>query len=165
MSERRVLVAGIGNIFLGDDGFGVEVAGRLAGRPQPEGVEVIDFGIRGWDLAFALMDGYQVAIMVDALPLGKEPGELTLLEPSLDDLSPLAAINSHALNPAAVLAQVKQMGGELPKVLIVGCEPFDLGPEEEGRMGLSEVVAAAVGPAVEMVENVTARLYSRVEVT
>ncbi len=162
---RRMLVAGIGNIFLGDDGFGVEVARRLASRPQLDGVEIADFGIRGWDLAYALMDGYDAVVLVDALPLGKAPGAVTLLEPDVANLSALGAINSHALNPVAVLSHVKQLGGELPKVLIVGCEPFDLGEEEVGRMGLSDVVAAAVGPAVDMVESVTARLFAYQEAT
>lgn len=162
---KRVLVAGIGNIFLGDDGFGIEVVARLAGRRLPAGVEVADFGIRGFDLAYALMDGYEAAVLVDALPLGKEPGTVSLLEPDVTDLSPPATINSHAMNPLAVLAHVKQLGGELPQVFIVGCEPADLGEEEVGKMGLSDAVAAAVGPAVEMVESVTARLFAYEEVS
>ncbi len=159
----KVLIAGIGNVFLGDDGFGVEVATQLLARPQLAGVDVADFGIRGHDLAFALMDDYDAAILIDAVALGKEPGTLTLLEPDIDGLPAASPVNGHALNPATVLAQVRQQGGTLPKVLIVGCEPFDLGDGEEGRMSLSSVVAAAVGPAVEMVESVTARLCDREE--
>lgn len=164
MAERRVLVAGIGNVFLGDDGFGVEVARVLGERPPHPGVEVVDFGIRGFDLAYALMDAYDAAILVDALPLGKAPGELTLLEPTTAGLPASAAIESHALNPVAVLAHVRRMGGTLPQVFVVGCEPADLGEENVGRMGLTAPVAAAVAGAADLVEAVVARLYEREEV-
>ncbi len=164
MTEPRVLVAGIGNVFLGDDGFGVEVVRHLSGRPQRDGVDIADFGIRGFDLAYALMDGYDAAILVDALPLGKEAGTISLLEPDIKTLPPRSAVNSHAMQPAAVLAHVKQLGGELPRVLIVGCEPLDLGEDGLGRMGLTDTVAAAVAPAVEMVESVAARLFACEEV-
>jgi hydrogenase maturation protease len=147
----RILVAGIGNVFLGDDGFGVEVIAGLAGRPLPDGVEVADFGIRGLDLAYSLMDGYDAAILVDAMPRGETPGTVYVLEPDLDQLDGFGMIESHAMNPVEVFRLVKQMGGRAPKCYLVGCEPATFGPEE-GSMGLSEPVQAAVGVAVERVE-------------
>lgn len=143
----RILVAGIGNVFLSDDAFGVEVLAELLKRPQPEEVTVADFGIRGFDLAYALMEDYDLAILVDALPHGQPPGTLYVLEP--DPKSAGAAMEGHAMNPMAVFSLVATMGGTMPRVLIVGCEPESV---EEG-MGLSEPVAAAVQSAVEMVEN------------
>jgi hydrogenase maturation protease len=150
----RVLIAGIGNIFLGDDAFGVEVARRLAGRTWPEGVRVVDFGIRGFDLACALLDGYEGAILVDALQRGQPPGTLCVLEPDLAELEGQeATVEMHGLHPAKVLRLVLAMGGRLGRVRVVGCEPATFGSEEEPLMGLSSPVEAAVGPAVELVED------------
>jgi hydrogenase maturation protease len=158
----RVLVAGIGNVFLGDDAFGVEVVARLAGRELPAGVEVADFGTRAYDLAYALMDGCDAAVLVDALPRGEPAGTLCLLEPDLDDLDGFATVDSHAMNPMAVLAMVRRQGGTLPPTWIVGCEPGELGRESEdeggGRMGLSQPVAAAIDAAADMVEALVSRL-------
>ena len=154
----RVLIAGIGNVFLGDDGFGVEVAARLAGRRLPEGVEVADFGIRGFDLAYALMDGYDAAILVDALPRGEPAGTLCVLEPQLDDLDRAATLDGHAMNPIAVLAMVRQQGGTLPPTWIVGCEPGVIDPEGEGHVGLSQPVAAAVAAGADLVEALVRRV-------
>ena len=154
----RVLVAGIGNVFLGDDAFGVEVVARLAGRELPAGVEVADFGIRSYDLAYALMDGWDAVVLVDALPRGEPAGTLCVLEPDVDDLDGFAAVDSHAMNPMAVLAMVRQQGGGVPPTWIVGCEPGVLDPEGEGRMGLSPAVTGAVGPAAEMVQALAGRL-------
>jgi hydrogenase maturation protease len=147
----KILVAGIGNVFLGDDGFGVEVIAGLAGRTLPDGVEVADFGIRGLDLAYSLMDGYDAAILVDAMPRGEAPGTVYVLEPDLDQLDGFGMIESHAMNPVEVFRLVKQMGGRAPKSYLVGCEPATFGPEE-GTMGLSDPVQAAVGVAVKRVE-------------
>ncbi len=143
----KILVAGIGNVFLSDDAFGVEVVARLLERPHPDHVTVGDFGIRGFDLAYALMEDYDLAILVDALPHGQPPGTLYVVEP--DPKMAGAALEGHAMNPMAVFSLVATMGGTTPRVLIVGCEPQSV---EEG-MGLSDVVAAAVTGAVEMVEN------------
>src|ERR1041385_7749896 len=107
----RVLVAGIGTIFLGDDGFGVEVVARLARRPQAPGVEIADFGIRGYDLASALLDDYAAALLVDALPQGREPGSLGVLEPDLSRLEEPGLVDGHSLHPAEVLRLVPQLGG------------------------------------------------------
>lgn len=155
----KVLVAGIGNVFLGDDGFGVEVAGRLARRPQLDGVEVGDFGIRGLDLAYALMDGYDAAILVDALPRGEPAGTVYVMEPDLDQLDGQAMIESHAMNPVEVLRLVKQMGGSASKVYVVGCEPGAVAPDG-GFVGLSEPVEAAVDEAVTTVEKLVEKLMS-----
>ena len=116
-ASPRLLVAGIGNVFLGDDGFGVEVVARLAQRPLPEGVEVADFGIRGFDLAYALMEGYDFAVLVDALPRGGHPGELFVVEPDLERLEEMegpSLADGHGMDPVAVLKMVRQFGGQPP---------------------------------------------------
>ena len=145
----KILVACIGNIFLGDDGFGVEVASRLLARELPGGIFVKDFGIRGFDLAYALLDAYDLAILVDACPRGGTPGTLYVIEPEQGDGTG-ASIDPHAMNPVSVLRMAQSMGGVSSPVLIVGCEPGDLGPEE-GKMGLSEPVAAAIEEAANLV--------------
>jgi len=156
---KRILIAGIGNIFLGDDGFGCEVLRRLMGRTWPENVRVVDFGIRGFDLAYALMDGYDVTVLVDATPCGGQPGTLYTIEPDLNELDNLdphgLMVETHGMNPMKVLAMVKSMGGEFKRILLVGCEPQTFGPEE-GQMGLSERVEAAVDEAVKVVESLVA---------
>lgn len=161
MTGTRILVAGIGNIFMADDAFGCEVARRLAAREWPEEVRVVDFGIRGFDLAYALMDGYDVTIFVDATPRGGEPGTVYTIEPDLGELDGLGAegvaVEPHGMNPLKVLGMVKAMGGGFKRILLVGCEPETLGPEE-GQMGLSAPVEAAVGEAVKVVESLVARL-------
>ncbi len=154
MERPRVLIACIGNIFLGDDAFGVEVAKRLAARPLPENVRLVDFGIRNFDLVYALLDGYDVTIFVDAMPRGEAPGTLYLMEPDLADIEAQGAMfEAHGMNPMRVLAMARTMGAEFKKLLVVGCEPADLGTEEEGKIGLSAPVEAALGRAVEMVES------------
>jgi hydrogenase maturation protease len=153
-----VLIAGIGNIFLGDDAFGVEVAQRLAGRKLPERVKVVDFGIRGFDLAYALLDRFDVTILVDACPRGGAPGTLYVIEPDLNVSAEDAAqagqptVNAHGMNPMNVIRMAKSMGGELKRILLVGCEPLTLGPEE-GAMGLSEPVATMVEEAANRIES------------
>lgn len=148
----QVLVAGVGNIFLRDDGFGSEVARRLAGRRLPDGVRVVDYGIGGIHLAYDLLSGVDLLVLIDALPRGQEPGTVSLveLEPG-DDLR--ATVDSHAMDPATVFASLRGLGGEPPPALVVGCEPADL---SEG-MGLSPAVAAAVDPTVEQVLDLLAR--------
>jgi hydrogenase maturation protease len=163
MMAPKILVAGIGNIFLGDDGFGCVVADRLARRPMPDGVRVIDFGVRGFDLAYALMDGYDATILIDAVSRGGAPGALYVIEPDLNELNEPSAqamtVEAHAMNPMRALGLAQSMNGELKRVLLVGCEPETFGPEE-GRMGLSATVEAAVYGAVEMVESLVAEIQS-----
>jgi hydrogenase maturation protease len=163
VSAPEILVAGIGNIFLGDDGFGVEVAQRLSQRTFPEGVRIVDFGIRGLDLAYALADGPQVTILIDAYPRGDVPGTLYVVEPDLTSLdSPNAsqiALDAHAMNPMDVLCMAKSMGAPLQRILLVGCEPATLGPEE-GQMGLSEVVENAIERAVGLTASLVTRILN-----
>lgn len=157
--KPTILIAGIGNIFLGDDGFGVEVARRLLDRPRRDAVRVVDFGIRGFDLAYALQDGYETTILVDAYPHGQKPGTVTVIEPDLGELSatPGDFVQPHAMNPMNVLRMAKAMNGATKRVLLVGCEPLDLGGEE-GHMGLSEVVEAALDDAVSKIEAIVNRI-------
>ena len=153
-----VLIAGIGNIFLGDDAFGVEVAQRLANRKLPDRVKVVDFGIRGFDLAYALLDRFDVTILVDACPRGGAPGTLYVIEPDLnvgaEDAAEAAqtTVDAHSMNPMNVIRMAKSMGGDLKRILLVGCEPLTLGPEE-GAMGLSEPVAAMLEEAANRIES------------
>jgi hydrogenase maturation protease len=146
-----VLLAGIGNIFLGDDGFGVEVATRLGRQAVPDGVQVADYGIRGVHLAYELLDGYDTLVLVDAVPMGETPGTLAVIEPGApaapaggDDVAPV--IDAHSMSPGVVLGMLAGLGGSVNRVVVVGCEPATL---DEG-IGLSPAVAAAVEPAVEL---------------
>lgn len=149
----KVLVAGIGNIFLGDDGFGLEVVSRLRRRSLPHWVTVSDFGIRSYDLAYALMNDWDLAILLDALPRGNAPGTLYLLEPELPENRDTIAVDAHSMNPVAVLQLVQAMGGQPARVLVVGCEPATLEPDPQGNFTLSAPVNAAVEEAVRMVEE------------
>lgn len=157
----RILIAGIGNIFLGDDGFGVDVAQRLRERPLPAGVEVGDFGIRGMDLAYALLEEYDALIMLDAANRGEAPGTLYLIEVPVDRPG-AAAIDTHGMDPVKVLNLARELGARPIPTFVVACEPNVLASGEEGEMviGLSETVAAAVGEAVVMVESLVDKISS-----
>lgn len=159
----RLLVAGIGNIFLADDAFGPEVVSAMRGRDVPDGVHIVDFGIRGMDLAYRLQDGYDVALLVDAAPRGGAPGTLYVIEPERepDGVAPQTLPEAHGMDPVQVLALARHLGGEkLPRVLVLGCEPAVRmrGDEPDVVVGLSEPVRAAVGEAVEMLESLTGEL-------
>ncbi len=145
----RVLVAGIGNLFLSDDGFGSEVARRLASEPLPDCVRVVDYGIRGMHLAYDLLDGYAALVVIDALPGRGAPGDLAVLAVGPDDLGE-GELDAHGMAPVAVLASLGQLGGSLPPTFVVGCRPADVG---EG-IGLTPAVAAAVDPAIALVHDV-----------
>lgn len=151
-----ILVACVGNIFNGDDAFGVEVARRLSRVTLPDGVRVIDFGIRGIDLTYALMDGYDAVILVDAAQRGEAPGVVSVVEPDPiaagDSIPEDLALSPHELDPAKVLRLASALGGTCRRVLLVACEPLTFG-DDEGVMGLSEPVVAAVGVAAETVEK------------
>jgi hydrogenase maturation protease len=157
--EPTVLVAGIGNIFLGDDGFGVEVVRRLGELQLPANVRVADFGIRGFDLAYALLDGYETTILVDACPRGEAPGTLYVVEPDLKvlDAAPPTVADAHVMNPMAVLRMARAMSIEVKNVLLVGCEPETLGGEE-GQMGLSATVEGAIQPAIQLIKSLISKL-------
>jgi hydrogenase maturation protease len=151
-----ILVAGIGNIFLGDDAFGVEVVKRMRDMPIPEGVDVVDFGIRGFDLAYALMDEkYESAILVDAMPRGGPPGSVYTIQPDLNDFHGVTepVIDTHGMNPMKVFELVNALGGASKPVFIVGCEPEWFGNEEEGSMELSESVRAAIPHALNALQT------------
>ncbi len=155
VEKPRILVAGIGNIFLGDDGFGVEVARQLALRSFPASVRIRDFGIRGYDLAYALLDGYELTILVDACPRGETPGTVYVIEPDVDAQAP-ATLDAHTMNPVNVLRLAKAMGPISKRILLVACEPAALGGED-GHMGLSEPVSMAVNEAVRAIEELIAK--------
>ena len=143
----RVLVAGIGNLFCGDDGFGPEVVRRLAASGTlPEGVRAVDYGIRGMHLAYDLLEGYDALVIVDALPGAGDPGTLDVLEVGEGDLRG-GAFDPHGMAPVAVLASLSDLGGSLPPTYVVGCRPGDLGD----GIGLSDEVEAAVPDAMQTV--------------
>lgn len=158
--KPSILIAGVGNIFLGDDGFGVEVASALSLRKLPEHVLVKDFGIRGFDLAYALLEPWEVVVLVDALPRRESPGTLYLFEPSIpgEGSSPAMEMNPHGMDPVQVLYLAASLGQIVAKVVVVGCEPLDFGDELEGRMGLSLPVQAAVEEACHMVSRLVERV-------
>ena len=144
----KTLVAGIGNIFFGDDAFGVEVARELG---------IADYGIRGVHLAHELLDGYDALVLIDALTMGEAPGTVSVFEPDVDSLETSSTLEAHAMNPAVVLGLLRRLGGEMPHVVVVGCEPLVIA---EG-IGLSPPVAAAVAPAAAAVRQLVAELEAR----
>jgi hydrogenase maturation protease len=158
VTHPRVLVAGVGNIFLGDDAFGVEVARRLMGMSLPEGVRVVDFGIRGLDLTYALLDGYEAVVLVDATPRGGRPGTLYVIEP--DPKTGEATIEAHDLDPVKVLRLAASMGSRVRRLVLVGCEPQPPGDVEEMAAGLSAPVRAAVDEAVPLVESLVGKMLA-----
>jgi hydrogenase maturation protease len=158
----RILVACIGNIFLGDDGFGCEVARSLAGKKLPFDVQLIDYGIRGLDLAFALVEPYSVVILVDAIARGGTPGAVYVLQPVIDPSPPSVTPNAHSMEPQHLLAMARSVGDIRSEIYIVGCEPLDFGDELEGRMGLSSPVASAVPAAVEIILDLISRVRGAV---
>jgi hydrogenase maturation protease len=151
----RILVAGVGNVFLGDDGFGVALAGRLARRELPPGVEVVDFGIRGMDLALAMQEDYRAVVLLDAAPRGQAPGTLSLIEPELGG-DGAAVPDAHAMDPVRVLALARAMGGSPPRTLVVTCEPQTRMDDDADEIVavLSEPVRAALDAGVRLVESV-----------
>ncbi len=151
---NQILVAGIGNIFLGDDGFGSELARHLLSLDWTDEVRVVDYGIRGIDLAYALLDGYAAVILVDAIAGDQPPGTLRVIEPEIEGSNPASTdttlLDAHSLHPLKVLQMVRAMGGELQRIRIVGCQPGDLGGEQ-GRIGLTPPVQAAMADAEKLV--------------
>lgn len=169
----RILIACIGNIFMGDDAFGVEVAQRLTSRKAgsfPQGVQVVDFGIRGVELAYTLLEDYDILILVDTIPRGGAPGTLYLIEPDLTALSPQqgaeaarAGLDAHSMDPLKVLAFARTLGAKPIRTLLVGCEPSLVTGNEDYmdmQMGLSEPVQAAVDEAVKMIDALVDQLFT-----
>jgi hydrogenase maturation protease len=156
---KKILIAGIGNIFLGDDAFGCEVVRQLSSRHWPGEVRVTDFGIRSYDLAYALAGKYDVVILVDATPQGAPPGTVYLIEPDLARLTQFesATANPHGMDPVQVLQMAGTPGGEPARLYLVGCEPGSL-QGESGWFGLSAPVQAAVPKAVGMIESIVGNL-------
>jgi hydrogenase maturation protease len=149
--SRRVLVAGIGNIFQSDDAFGVEVARRLSERVLPPGVKVEDFGIRGVHLAYELLEGYDGLVLIDAVPMGEPAGTVALIEPEVaavdtQGMDGPPVVDAHTMHPDVVLATLTRLGGSVASIFIIGCQPADL----RDGMGLTPAVAAAVDGAVQM---------------
>jgi hydrogenase maturation protease len=164
--SNKILIACIGNIFLGDDAFGVEVYRHLMDRAFPEGVRIADFGIRGLDLTYALLEEWDMVILVDAAPRGHPPGTLYVNEqtpetpgnPLTEDLMPgVPLIDAHGMDPMKVLRAVAAMGGSLKRLLVVGCEPVPLNSDEDMQMELSPQVEAAVPEAVELIESLISK--------
>lgn len=168
MNGTRVLVAGVGNIFLGDDAFGVEVVREFVRRPFPSAVRVIDFGIRGLDLTYALLDGYEAVVLVDATPRGGAPGTLYVLKvdpPAEAESAPAdLTIEGHNLDPVRVLRLAAAMGSSVRRLFVVGCEPGLPGDVEEMTAGLSEPVRAVVGEAVLLIESLVGKLLAAPDV-
>lgn len=151
MSER-VLVAGVGNIFLGDDGFGCEVARALAREPLPDRVRVVDYGVRGLHLAYDLLEGYAALVLVDTIRGGQGPGSVQVLEIGAEHLEAPGGVDAHGMRPTEVLATVEALGGGPPRTFVVGCEPRTT----EESIGLSEAVARSVGTATAAVHSLLA---------
>jgi hydrogenase maturation protease len=162
-SPRRILVAGLGNVFLGDDGFGVAVADRLWRRELAAGVEVVDFGIRGMDLAFAMQEGYDAVVLLDATPRGETPGTLYVIEVEPGDDTDVA-VDAHGMDPVGVMALVRTLGGSPPPTYVVGCEPETrMSAEDEDIVAqLSEPVLAAIEPAVKLVESLLQEISGQI---
>lgn len=159
---RRILVAGIGNIFLADDGFGCEVVRRLAERKLPTGVDVVDFGIRGLDLAYALHDDHEAVVLVDATPRGGEPGTVYVIEPEIEDEGAVT-LDTHGMDPVKVLRFARAMGAEPTRTIVVGCEPQVVLRGEnydDMLMELSEPVRAAVDEAAKLVESLVEEIMT-----
>lgn len=158
-----ILVAGVGNVFLQDDGFGAAVIERLRARALPDGVSVLDFGTGGLKLAYEVMRGYQALILVDVSRQGGEPGTLYLMEPDPEDVEGAIAdgdsLDPHGMDPRTVLRFVKAIAGWPGRVMVVACEPAAVGEEDAG-MGLSAPVAAAVGRAADLVEETVSELLA-----
>jgi hydrogenase maturation protease len=149
----RILVAGVGNVFLRDDAFGVEVVRLLAERPQPPGVQIRDYGIRGVHLVYELLDGYDLFVLVDAAPRGEAPGTVSVLEVELPSPEAQPVIDAHSLTPDAIFGLLSSLGGHSGRNLVVACEPAEV----DAGMGLSDPVQEALPHAVRAVEEILAQ--------
>ena len=156
----KILVAGVGNIFLGDDAFGVEMIQRLRAIALPPEVTLADFGIRSFDLAYAMADGYDVIILLDAISHGDSPGTVSLIEPEVEGFGDVGQpLDAHSTNPQRALQIASSLGGQLGHLYVLGCEPGVL-ETEDGQLGLSERVEAAMPNAIEMLRTLLHELLS-----
>lgn len=174
-SQPSILIAGIGNIFLGDDGFGCEVAQRLLhreARTYPASVEVVDFGIRGVELAYTLLDGYTSLILIDTVARGGAPGTLYLLEidpaqhtPEHGTEAGRSALDAHSMDPVKMLAFARALGAQPGRTLLVGCEPSPLDTQEDDfdiHPGLSQPVEAAIDKAIGLIDTLVVEVNERI---
>ncbi|MFG1929789.1 hydrogenase maturation protease [Mycobacterium sp. NPDC048908] len=155
----RILVAGIGNIFLGDDGFGPEVMRHVPQRLAGSRVELVDYGIKGMHLAYDLLDGCEALVLIDAIPNRGAPGTVHVFEADHENLTATAGLDAHAMDPGAVFAALNALGGTPPHTVVIGCEAANV---DEG-IGLSTAVAAAIPEAVRALENVLTHLLDPVK--
>ncbi|GCE30456.1 peptidase M52 [Dictyobacter alpinus] len=172
VAPRKILIACIGNIFFGDDGFGVEVARQLMIRRYPSHVQVVDFGIRGMDLAYTLLEDFDELVLVDTVSWGRPPGTLYLIEPDLELIAQAGErgvfLDAHSLDPVKILSFARSLGAAPIHTSLVGCEPESLGSEEdEISVGLSPTVQAMIPAAIAMLDKLVAELSfaKKVEVT
>ena len=159
----RTLVAGVGNVFLRDDAFGVEVVRLLDGQPRPPGVQIRDYGIRGVHLVYELLDGCDLFVLIDAAARGEEPGTVSVVEvdlprPDSPGSLPQPVMDAHDLTPDAIFALLASLGGRPGRCLVVACEPADV----SAGMGLSEPVRQALPHAVRAVQDILARAAAAV---
>lgn len=155
----EVLIACVGDMFSGDDGFGVAVARALAARPLPAGVRVVDFGIRGHDLAYALLAPLAGVVLVDAARRGRAPGTLYVIDADTA-ASARPDFGPHAIDPSRVLGMVAALGGRVERLRVVGCEPAEIPDPDDVVAELSPPVAAAVEPAAELARLVAVELLA-----
>ena len=160
LMTRRILVAGVGNVFLRDDAFGVEVVKLLAERPQPPGVQIKDYGIRGVHLVYELLDGYDLFVLVDAAPRGEVPGTVSVLEVELPSPAAQPVIDAHSLTPDAIFGLLSSLGGHPGRNLVVACEPAEV----DAGMGLTDPVREALPHAVRAVEEILAQALAETDV-
>ena len=156
-AKDNILVACVGNIFFGDDGFGVEVARTLDSIDLPDQVAVVDFGIRGLDLAYALLEPWRAVVIVDAMARGGSPGDLYLLALEQETAAD-ATFDAHSMDPSRVVALARSLGDVSAPIYVIGCEPAGFGDQFEGEMGISPPVASAIPEAARMIESLTRRL-------
>jgi hydrogenase maturation protease len=156
----RILVAGIGNIFLGDDGFGSEVLRHVIDRvDDTDGVRATDYGIGGMHLAYDLLEDWDALVLVDAIPDRGSPGKVHVFEPDHESSDAPAGLDAHGMDPATVFASLRALGGTAPRTIVVGCEVADIAD----GMGLSEPVQAAVPEAVQAVDRTVTMLRAEDE--
>ncbi len=156
----KILVAGIGNIFLGDDAFGVEMVQRLSATPLPPEVTLADFGIRSFDLAYAMAEDYDVTILLDAISQGQPPGTVSLIEPDIIGSHMGDPIDAHNMNPMRALQMASSLGGQPRRLYLIACEPAVL-ETEEGQLGLSDQIEAAIPTAIEMLRTLLDELLNK----